>query len=104
MEAYYAIPGETEQSFCKPRHAPKGAVLMNVPRPSENHVCRTEGCADGFGVWLIDEMAVWIEEIGAETMSREVEEIWDVIGIQSAPEYTKEKYNRKKEIRGRKPQ
>lgn len=102
-KGYYAVPGESYQAFCLPRHAPKGAVLMNEGRPTEHNTCRTEGCADGFGVWGLDIVASWVDDIESEPMSREIEEVWDFLGIGNAPTYTQEIYNKKKEIRGRKP-
>ena len=47
---FYAIPGETQQYFCKARQTPSGAVLMNEKNPG-GLTCSTDGCASGFGVW-----------------------------------------------------
>jgi hypothetical protein len=79
---------------------------MPISRPSSNHVCKAT--VEGFGVWLLDPMTEWLDEVNTfeaenELMSRAFEEIWDTIGIESAPQYTRDKHAQKKEIRGRKP-
>ena len=46
----------------------------------------------------------WQQEMSATdiNMPRYIEDIWDVIGIENAPDYTKSAYQNKKVLRGRK--
>lgn len=102
MDGIYAIEGSREQFIGR---SPKGGVLMNVLRPGDFYKCSTEGCAPGFGVWVKDNLTEWEEEMKTTDadMPRWAEDIWDVIGVQNAPAAVQDKYNLKKEVRGRKP-
>jgi hypothetical protein len=103
--AYYGIPGGNEYYNCIARYAPSGAVLMNTQRPSIHHICDTAGCAEGFGVWILDPMREWEANMAALDvgMERAIEDIWDVIGIENAPPTVQDAYNAKKAEREKKP-
>lgn len=102
----YAILGETKQFICKRAHAPSGAVLMNEERPTPLHECSTEGCAEGFGIWVVNETKVWEADMTASDtkMTRAIEELWDAIGISKAPLNTQSFYADKKALRAKKPE
>lgn len=75
-----------------------GNYLILGP-PTEYHTLDAEDN------WVIDDLAKWEDDMAATDiqMTRSIEDIWDVIGIENAPMYTQDIYNDKKSIREQKP-
>ena len=94
----YAVPGEATQVYCTERHAPKGAVLMQEISPGSS-------IAQADGTWTLDPHVERLEALlVADTiLPRWAEDIWQVIGIDNAPEIVQSTYHKKKDLRLKKP-
>ena len=58
-----------------------------------------------YDVQPIDPMVLWARDMANSDsqMSRDVEDLWDVVGITSAPQAVKDKYSSKKTVRSQRP-
>ncbi len=101
MKKVYAKADAHEQHIGKP---PKGgALLMPGLRPSALHTAEDQG--DGAGLWVLDPEIVWLQEMedSDKVLPRHIEDLWEAIGINKAPDYIKGVYADKKTKRANKP-
>ena len=97
--AFYARVGSTEQIRGVARLMPADHIEMQGSQSAMTDIAQADG------TWLKDPLKEWEDalRISDALMSRAIEELWEVVGIEHAPRYTQTKYNEKKALRLNKP-